>query len=238
MSAPCPLAPCSDESLQSGRVLVTGAGGAVGRELVAMPVGAGALVRAATHRRDDLVPEQDLDIDRVYLDFAAPDTLLAALQDVEVVYLLTPQVPQAVAQVRAAVAAARTCGVRRIVRQSLCRADTGRDALSGWHREAEAVVAASGIAYTILRPNSFMQNFVTIYGPSIRAHDRFRLPLGSAAMSSVDVRDVAAAATAVLMDEVDADVFTLTGPACADRRRDGDGAQRGGGSPDQLSRRA
>ncbi|MGZ4198869.1 MAG: NmrA family NAD(P)-binding protein [Thermoleophilia bacterium] len=203
----------SGEPLQSGRVLVTGAGGAVGRELVAMLVGAGALVRAATHRRDDLVPEEDLDIDRVYLDFAAPDTLLAALQDVEVVYLLTPQVPQAVAQVRAAVAAARTCGVRRIVRHSLCRADTGRDVLSGWHREAEAVVAASGIAYTILRPNSFMQNFVTIYGPSIRARDRFRLPLGSAAMSSVDVRDVAAAATAVLMDEVDADVFTLTGPA-------------------------
>jgi uncharacterized protein YbjT (DUF2867 family) len=203
----------SNEPQQSGRVLVTGAGGAVGRELVAMLVSAGALVRAAVHRRDDLVPEEDLDIDRVYLDFAAPDTLLAALQDVEVVYLLTPQVAQTVAQVQAAVEAARACGVRRIVRQSLCRADTGRDALSRWHREAEAAVAASGLAYTILRPNSFMQNFVTIYGSSIRARDRFRLPLGAAAMSSVDVRDVAAAATAVLMDEVDADVFTLTGPA-------------------------
>ncbi len=146
-----------------------------------MLLGAGALVRAAVHRRDDLVPEKDLDMDRVYLDFAAPDTLLAAMQDVEVVYLLTPQVPQTVAQVRAAVAAARTCGVRRIVRQSLCHADIGRDTLSRWHREAEAVVAASGLAYTILRPNSFMQNFVTIYGPSIRADDRFRLPLGAAA---------------------------------------------------------
>ena len=103
---------------------------------------AGALVRAGVHRRDDLVPEEDLDIDRVYLDFAAPDTLLAAMRDVEALYLLTPQVPQAVAQVRAAVEAARTCGVRRIVRQSLCHADTGRDTLSGWHRGAEAVVAA------------------------------------------------------------------------------------------------
>ena len=152
---------------------MTGAGGAVGRELVAMLVSAGALVRAAVHRRDDLVPEEDLDIDRVELDFAAPDTLLAAMQDVEVLYLLTPQAPQAAAQVRAAVEAARTCGVRRIVRQSLCRADTGRDTLSRWHREAEAAVAASGLAYTILRPNSFMQNFVTIYGPSIRGDDRF-----------------------------------------------------------------
>ena len=203
----------SYEPLPTGRVLVTGAGGAVGRELTAMLQSAGALVRAAVHHRDDLVPEEDLDVDRVYLDFAAPDTLLAAMQDVEVLYLLTPQVPQTVAQVRAAVEAARTCGVRRIVRQSLCHADTGRDTLSGWHREAEAVVAASGLAFTILRPNSFMQNFVTIYGPAIRDDDCFRLPLGAAAMSSVDVRDVAAAATAVLMDEVDADVFTLTGPA-------------------------
>ena len=202
----------SDTAPLTGRVLVTGSGGAVGRELTVMLVSAGALVRAAVHRRDDLVPEEDLDIDRVLLDFAAPGTLLAALQDVEVLYLLTPQVPQAVAQVRAAVEAARTCGVRRIVRQSLCRADTGRDTLSRWHREAEAIVATSGLASTILRPNSFMQNFVTIYGPSIRDADCFRLPLGAAAMSSIDVRDVAAAATAALMDEVDADVFTLTGP--------------------------
>ena len=41
-----------------------------------------------------------------------------------------------------------------------------------------------------------MQNFVTLYGPSIRDDDSFRLPLADAAMSSVDVRDVAAAATA------------------------------------------
>ena len=196
----------------SGRVLVTGAAGTVGRELVAMLVAAGALVRAGVHRRDDLVPEEDLDIDRVALDFAVPDTLLAAMDEVEAVYLLTPQTPQAVEQVRAAVAAARASGVRRIVRHSLCRADAGRDTLSRWHREAEAIVTGSGLAFTILRPNSFMQNFVTIYGPAIRGQDRFRLPLGSAAMSSVDVRDVAAAATAVLIDEVDGDVFTLTGP--------------------------
>ena len=196
----------------SGRVLVTAAAGTVGRELVAMLVAAGALVRAGVHRRDDLVPEEDLDIDRVVLDFGSPETLLAAMDDVEALYLLTPQAPQAVEQVRAAVAAARTCGVRRIVRHSMCLADSGRDALSRWHREAEALVAGSGLACTILRPNSFMQNFVTIYGPSIRGRDRFGLPLGAAAMSSVDVRDVAAAATAALIDEVDGDVFTLTGP--------------------------
>ncbi len=197
----------------SDRVLVTGAAGTVGRELVGMLVAAGALVRAGHHRRDDLVPEEDLEVDRVFLDFDDPDSLRAAMRDVEVVYLLTPQVPQMVAQVRAAAAAAGACGVRRIVRQSMEPAATGTDRLSRWHREAEAVIAASGLATTTLRPTSFMQNFVTIYGPSIRADDRFHLPLDHAAQSSVDARDVAAAATAVLMDEVDEAVYTLTGPA-------------------------
>ena len=128
--------------------------------------------------------------------------------------------------------------MRRIVRQSMCCADSGRDTLSRWHREAEALVVGSGLAYTMLRPNSFMQNFVTIYGPSIRGDDSFRLPLGTAAMSSVDVRDVAAAATAALIDEVDADVFTLTGPEALTGARDGGRAHRGHRPADRLRRRA
>ncbi len=197
----------------SDRVLVTGASGTVGRELVRMLVAAGALVRAGYHRPDDLVPEGDLEVDRVLLDLDDPESLRAALRDVEVVYLLTPQAPQAVGQVRAVVAAARDRGVRRVVRQSMEPAATGADSLSRWHREAEATVVESGLAATILRPTSFMQNFVTLYGPQIRTADRFPLPLGDAAQSSVDARDVAAAATAVLMDEVDDLVYTLTGPA-------------------------
>jgi len=149
----------------------------------------------------------------VFVDFDDAASLRAAMQDVEVVYLLTPQVPGMVAQVRAAVAAARTCGVRRIVRQSMYPAATGRDGLSRWHRGAESVLGASGLATTTLRPTSFMQNLVTVSGPSIRAADRFHLPLGRAAQSSIDARDIAAVATAVLMDEVDQEAFTLTGPA-------------------------
>ncbi|HMK91419.1 MAG TPA: NmrA family NAD(P)-binding protein, partial [Thermoleophilia bacterium] len=132
---------------------------------------------------------------------------------VEVVYLLTPQLPESVEYVRAAVAAARTSGVQRIVRQSVFNAADGADGIARWHREAEELIGSSGLRYTFVRANAFMQNFATIYRPSIVERDTFSLPLGEARLSNVDARDVAAAATALLLDdEFDGSVSTLTGP--------------------------
>jgi uncharacterized protein YbjT (DUF2867 family) len=205
--------PRSDRPVQTGRVLVTGAEGTVGRELVTMLVAAGVLVRAGTHRPASVVGEEDTGYERVFLDYETLDSLLNAMRDVEVVYLVTPQVPRSVEYVRAAVTAARRCGVGRIVRQSVFNADSAGDAISLWHRSAEALIASSGLAYSVLRPNSFMQNFVTIYRESIVCDDLFSLPLGHATLSNVDARDIATAATALLMDdEFDETAFTLTGP--------------------------
>jgi uncharacterized protein YbjT (DUF2867 family) len=204
----------------AGRVLVTGADGTVGHELVPMLVAAGVTVRAGVRSEDDSLPVTENDAERAVIDFRAPDTLREACRDVEVVYLLTPQVPQSVAYVEAAVAAAREAGVRRVVRQSVCNVETGRDAVVRWHRRAEELVRESGLAYTFLRPNSFMQNFVSIYRDAILREGVFRLPLGDAALSSVDVRDLAAAAAAALMDDgFDSTAYTLTGPEALTGRK-------------------
>jgi uncharacterized protein YbjT (DUF2867 family) len=196
-----------------GWAFVTGADGTVGRHLVPMLVNAGVPVRAGVHREEDpLTTYRDPDIERVYIDFEEPLTLRNALQDVEVIYLVTPQIPQSVHHVRAVVAVARELGVQRIVRQSVFNAETGRDGEARWHRQAEQAIRESGLAATFLRPNSFMQNFVTVYRDDIVARGFFRLPLGSARVSSVDVRDVAAAATAAIMDdEFVQPSYTLTG---------------------------
>ena len=198
---------------QTERVLVTGADGTVGRVLVGMLLRAGALVRAGLHHADRLAADDELGPDPVAIDFLLPESLLAAMDGVEVVYLLTPQLPESVEYVRAAVTAARTSGVQRIVRQSVFNAPDGSDAIARWHREAEELIAASGLRYTFVRANSFMQNFATLYRRSIVERDSFSLPLGDARLSNVDVRDVAAAATALLLDdEFDGTVSTLTGP--------------------------
>ena len=194
-------------------MLVTGAEGTVGRELVTMLMNAGVLVRAGTHQRESLLEDEGVGYERVLVDYDEPDSLLLAMDDVEVLYLVTPQVPRSVDFVRAAVSGARTRGVGRIVRQSVFDAEASDDAISRWHRAAEECIASSGLAYTVLRPNSFMQNFVTIYRRSIVEDGWFGMPLGAAALSSIDARDIAAAATAVLMDDEFADTaFTLTGP--------------------------
>ena len=221
------------------RILVTGAGGTVGRALVPLLVEAGALVRAGLHdlRSDSF--EGVAGVEPVPLDFDEPASLAAAFARVHAVYLLTPQTPDSVRYVRAALDAAGTAGVQHVVRQSVYNAETGLDGIARWHREAEGLIRISGLRHTFLRPNSFMQNFLTIYRKRILQDGFFSLPLGRAALSSIDVRDIAAAAAAALTtDEADREAFVLTGPeALTGRTVRGDPEPRDR-PPHRLSRRA
>jgi uncharacterized protein YbjT (DUF2867 family) len=69
------------------------------------------------------------------------------------------------------------------------------------------------IAYCILRPNSFLQNLITYYAPSIRAQGAFYGAMGNSRTSYVDVRDIAAvAAQALRSNEHDGKTYELNGP--------------------------
>ena len=203
-----------------GPILVTAASGTVGRELVPLLVAAGARVRAGLHDlRADPFERLDL-VEPVGLDFADEASLRRAFDGVGAVYLVTPQEPDSVRYVRAALGAARTAGVSHVVRQSVYNVETGSDGVARWHREAERVVRESGLRATFLRPNSFMQNFVTIYRASILRESAFSLPLGDAAVSSIDVRDIAACAAAALTARHELrEAYALTGPEALTGRR-------------------
>ena len=60
------------------------------------------------------------------------------------------------------------------------------------HRQAEKMIEESGIPFTFLRPNDFMQNFVNFYSPTIKSDNALYLPAEDAKVSFVDVRDIAA----------------------------------------------
>lgn len=197
----------------SDRILVTAAGGTVGRALVPLLVEAGANVRAGLHdlRAD---PYEALGrVEPVEVDFDDRGSLARAFDGIAAVFLVTPQRPESVRWVRSAIDAARRAGVKKVVRQSVYNAEDGRDGVARWHREAEGIIRISGLSHTFLRPNSFMQNFLTIYRDAIVHEDAFSLPLGRAALSSIDIRDIAAsAASALLGNGGEREAYLLTGP--------------------------
>jgi uncharacterized protein YbjT (DUF2867 family) len=69
------------------------------------------------------------------------------------------------------------------------------------HRQVEEIIEQSGIPFTFLRPNEFMQNFINFHSPSIKENNAFYIPLEDAKVSLVDIRDIAAVAVKSLIDE-------------------------------------
>lgn len=194
-------------------ILVTGARGTVGRELTALLQARGqpfrALARNPEKAKSATLPggvwRQG--------DFVAPDTLRAAFDGIECLFLLCGAQPDMDILEIHAVEAAKQAGVGRIVKISVPNAsETGIAALQRLHGRSEAALGASGIAWTVLRPNGFMQN---LYGPTqgFDARRICRLPLGEAKYCFIDAQDIAATALAALTEDGHAGkVYDLTGP--------------------------
>jgi uncharacterized protein YbjT (DUF2867 family) len=109
--------------------------------------------------------------------------------------------------------ACREAGVRHVVLNSALGAGDYPKSFPSWHRRVEDKLSASGLDYTILRPNSFMQNILTYYAPSIRTQGAFYAAMGNARTSFIDVRDVAAVAARTLTSPGHAGkTYELNGP--------------------------
>ncbi|NEQ30876.1 MAG: SDR family oxidoreductase [Leptolyngbya sp. SIO4C5] len=182
-------------------ILVTAATGNVASHIVQQLVTLGMQVRAAVRSvgKAKLPPEVEL----VEFDLARPDTVLAAFAGVERAFLATPLVPNLVELDQTCVEAAKANNVQHLVKLSVMGADSEPDMLLGQlHFKSEQAIAQSGLAYTILRPNSFHQNYITYCSDTIKSQNAFYLPLGEGRLSLVDLRDVAAVAGAVLTQPI------------------------------------
>ena len=188
-------------------ILVTGASGTVGSEVVKALGGRSAGVRAGYRTRPQNVPAG---VESVKLDYERPETIRPALQGVDTLFLLSNTVDPE----RKVVDEAKRAGVKRIVKLSVIGAAEEGFTFARWHRAVEKYIEASGLGWTFLRPNGFMQNVVTYMGETIRSQSAIYSPAGNAAASHVDARDVGAVGARVLTDKGhEGKAYELTGPA-------------------------
>jgi len=149
----------------------------------------------------------------VIADFADRASLDRALQGVETVFLVCSPIPQLVELESNMIDACVAAGVKRIVLNSALGAGDYNKSFPSWHRKVEDKLKATRLAYCILRPNSFTQNLVSFYAPSIRSQGAFYGSTGNARMSYLDMRDIAVvAAKALEGGEHDGKIYELNGP--------------------------
>ncbi|HVW44173.1 MAG TPA: SDR family oxidoreductase [Amycolatopsis sp.] len=191
-------------------ILVTGAGGNVGTALLEHLGTVGAPVRAAYRDPGKTAAAVAAGRQAVTLDLAEPGTLAPALDGVGTVFLLGATGPDQTAHELNLLEAARAAGTR-VVKLSVWRADEGLSAIARLHRPVERALEESGLRWTILRPNFYLQNFLR--QPSIREAGVFSQPLITAPVSFIDAGDVARVAARVLTTEGhDGRIYDLTGP--------------------------
>jgi uncharacterized protein YbjT (DUF2867 family) len=197
-----------------GTILVTGATGNVGGKVVQKLAAAGLKVRAAGQSAAKADSMKVAGVQPVECDFNRPETMRAALEGVERLFLLTPFVPNMVELAARMMEEARRAKVQYIVRMSAMGADLEPGIQLGrWHRQVEEMVESSRIPFTILRPNVFMQNYSSLYAQTIKNESAFYLPAGEAKVSYIDTRDIAAAAVETLTTVGYEGIFyDLTGP--------------------------
>ena len=193
-------------------VLVTGATGTIGRDVARQLSGKGVPVRAGVRDKAKARKQFGADIAAVSFDFEDEKTFSGALEAVEKVFLLPPLLPNQLKVMNTFVDAAKRAGVRHIVKLSAIGVDEATQPTAvKWHAANEEHIRESGVAFTFLRPNSFMQNFITYFPPRNGA---IYLPWGNGTASFVDTRDIASVAAKALTSHGHGGrIYTLTGPA-------------------------
>jgi uncharacterized protein YbjT (DUF2867 family) len=193
------------------KVLVTGATGVLGRAIVKSAVEAGFAVRQGVRNPAKANPTPEA----VHLDYADPSTIPPALAGASALILMAPPLDaNAPALLGPVVTSAENAGIKHVVLIS---------AFGVNHNEhapmcvVEHLVIDSGVPYTILRPNFFMENFSAGFlASSIREQHAIYLAAGDGKTSFISVEDIAVAATAALKQSLTGKEFDLTGPTALD----------------------
>jgi len=191
-------------------ILITGASGNVGHEVLKQALGLGLNIRA-TFQSSSVAAKAPAGLEGVIMDYNKPETIRSAVRGVEKIFLVGPAVRDLPALEANFIKEVHAAGRRpHIVKLS---ALGGRESMfPSRHRDSEENIEASGLPYTFLRPNGFMQNLVNYNAGTIRTQNAFYGCQGNGAVSLVDIRDIAAVAVIVLAATGhEGECYSLTG---------------------------
>jgi uncharacterized protein YbjT (DUF2867 family) len=194
-------------------ILITGATGNVGKEITPLLFEKGIPFRAFVRSREEAEKLRQRGAQAFVGDLSNAGDIDKSLEQIDTVYLLSAFSPQIPELEKKFVDIAKSRGSIRIVKHSVLEADPADgELLFGWHGKAETYLINSGLDYTILRPNAFQQNFFQHAG-TIVSDGAFYAPMENAAISHIDVRDIAGVAVSLLLDaKHHHQVYEITGP--------------------------
>jgi uncharacterized protein YbjT (DUF2867 family) len=190
-------------------ILVTGATGAVGHQVIQQLVNRGADVRALV--RDPSKAELPAGVEVVQGDLLDVDSLRAAFSGVSTLFLLNAVVPDEFSQALIALNVAKQAGVDRVVYLSVIHSDVYVNVphFAGKFG-VERMIEHMGFSATILRPAYFMSNELTIKDV-ILGYGVYPMPIGSKGLAMIDVRDIGEiAAIELVRREQSASLLPLT----------------------------
>ena len=196
-------------------ILVTGATGKNGVEIIRRLSGRKERVRAMVRPHNGILRgTPNAELEYVEADFDDPASLRKVLRDVQRAFLVTNSSEHVEERQLRFVDLAREAGVRHIVYLSQLHAASDSPLrFLRYHAAVEEALRRSGMTYTNLRPNLYMQGLLMI-GRSIASEGRFFAPAGDARVSVVDVHDIAAVAVAALTRSGhEGKTYDITGPA-------------------------
>ncbi|HEY9854630.1 MAG TPA: SDR family oxidoreductase [Stenomitos sp.] len=204
-------------------ILVIGASGRVGGELLGQFGGLEVLkllgerdrpVRVLAQHAVQAASFEAKGLETALWAPGSSEPLEAAFSGVSRLFLVTPGSAEQVDLQLQAIRAAAKAGIQQIVKIS----DLGSSATSPiqharWNWELEQAILRTGVAYTFLRADFFMQNFLLVIAPTVTAEDVFFVPSGEGRVPFVDLRDIAEVAVAALTEPGHENrVYDLTGP--------------------------
>jgi uncharacterized protein YbjT (DUF2867 family) len=189
-------------------VVVTGASGRVGREIMRLLDGSGRPLRPTSRRPGERVHGHPA----VPWDWDHPESWSSAIEDAGALFVVVPERPGALADSFARALTAAHPGPRRVVLLSALGA--GEEGDTTGVVDLESAVLSIAPEPVVLRPNTYMQNLVSGFlAGALVERGQLVAPVGHAAVSFLDVRDLAEVAARALVGDVDAgQVITLTGP--------------------------